>query len=286
MKVDLASQIWGSHKATFATQVTGFCPPVALCKHYTCSGALHRRGATYFIPLKWRHLSATRCWLVNQEEPPVKHFIHSYKSGLCFHLHWRSFGSKCARVYSVCLLLFYMHNKGDDSFIAEMLFDDAVGTERTCTLFACVFKLTHHQMVTGIALYCINLTLWNLTCFVCSVSQWPLNEYIDVIACELSLLKSFIYYMLLCALLHSGETQYNRDKLLQGKCMYKLTSNVCCWPFQCVDESVFSIVKVRASTHCCQTRDISRQRPPDSTSEICISPMSSSVTCKEPSRCV
>lgn len=91
-----------------------------------------------------------------------------------------------------------------------------------------VCSLTHHQMVTGIALYCINLTLWNLTCFVCSVSQWPLNEYIDVIACELSLLKSFIYYVLLCA--HSGETQYNRDKLLQGKCMYKLTSNVCCWP--------------------------------------------------------
>ncbi len=65
------------------------------------------------------------------------------------------------------------------------------------------------------------------------------------------------------------------------------------WPLLCaVDLSsvwmkgLFSIVKVRASTHCCQTRDISRQRPPDSTSEICISPMSSSVTCKEPSRCV
>lgn len=38
------------------------------------------------------------------------------KSVLCFHLHWRSFGSKCARVYSVCLLLFDMHKKDNDSF--------------------------------------------------------------------------------------------------------------------------------------------------------------------------
>lgn len=135
------------YEATFATQVTGFWLNSALLRRFVSitPAVAHftARGRHTSIPLKWRHLSATRCWLVNQEEPPVKHFIHSYKPVLCFHLHWRSFGSKCARVYSVCLLLFYMHNKGDDSFIAEMLFDDAVGTERTCTLFACAFRSAH-----------------------------------------------------------------------------------------------------------------------------------------------
>lgn len=61
----------------------------------------------------------------------------------------------------------------------------------------------------------------------------------DVLRCELSILKSFIYFIILCALLSSGETQYNRDKLLQGMYMCMLTSNVCCWPFQSVDDFFF-----------------------------------------------